>query len=295
MKACDRIRVLCLFLCLFSEASASSPGFFDHFYGRLQNERISLSYFPNSYAGTHRNGIGLNGDLTVWLPLGKLPAGLAAKLDFNGSAYLSNFGMPGRSAQLETGGALMVGWGKPPEFGASKWLPASPYRHTFAKRYTYYFTTDGTSQPYADFSYQVNISNKIFIFRVGNDAYAVKRDGFRSSAGDVTAYINRTDCLLGFSAGFKLWHGDYSDQCYLNRGQVYDFTDIVGGDHTLGLVYVSFRYNAFGISVGYDSDKIRTALQNTVHWIMYNGAVPDVNRGDKIFIELSIFGNHGQY
>lgn len=291
------IVALILFLCLISSLFASGSNLFDQAYGFRHNKHISLSYFPNAYSGTHRNGIGLNADLAAWLHLWgqRSGVGIGAELDMNATAFLSNFGMPGHSAVLETGGSLMIGWGKPSAFGDSKWLRSGPYRHTFVKRYTYYFATDGTSQPYAHYNYQFNISNKIIIFRIGNDAYAVKRDGFRSSAGDISIYINKNTNLLGLSLGFKLWHGDYSDQCYLNRGQIYDFSDIVGGNYTLGLIYATFRYNAFGVSLGYDSDKIRVALQNMVHWAMYNGAVPAVDRHDKIFIEFSLFGNSGQY
>jgi len=292
-----RVIILSLFFILSTGLFASSQGFCDHFYGTRQIKNISLSYFPDIYLGTHGKGIGINGNLTAWGHFGVSGSGIgiAAELDVNGTAYLSNFGMPGRSALLETGGKMMVGLGKPSEFGDSKWLRTSPYRHTLAKRYTYYFATDGTSQPYAHYSYELNIGNKYFIFRIGNDAYAIKRDGFRSSAGDLTVYINKMNYLLGVSLGFKLWHGDYSEQCYLNPGQVYDFSHIVGGDYTLGLIYASFSYNCFGIKIGYDSDKIRVTLQNMVHRAMKNGLVPDVDRSDRLFIELSLFGNSGQY
>ncbi|MDX9780409.1 MAG: polymorphic toxin type 23 domain-containing protein [Candidatus Neomarinimicrobiota bacterium] len=286
---------LCLFLFLSPGLDAASPDLSPCFYGTRQNEKVSLSCFPNVYAGTHRNGAGANAVLSAWLPLGKLPLGIGAELDVNGSAYLSNFGLPGPSGVLETGGTLRIGWGKASEFGESPWLRPGPYRHAFASRYSYYFATDGTTQPYADFRYELNISNKYFIFRMGNDGYAAVRDGFRSAAGDITVYINKTDDLFGFSTGFKLWHGDYSEQCYLSRGQIYDFSHIAGKDHTLGLIYASFSCNRFEISLGCDSDRIRVFLQNTVHTIQNNGRVPAVDRADKIFIELSLCGNSGQY
>jgi hypothetical protein len=286
---------LCLFIFLSPGLDAASPDLSPYFYGIWQHEKISFFCYPNAYAGTHRNGVGVNGDLSARLPLGKLPAGIAAKLDINGSTYMRNFGMPGPSAVLESGSTLTIGWGKASEFGDSPWLRPGPYRHSFSHRYAYYLATDGTSQPYADFSYELNFSNKYFIFRMGNDGYSAVRDGFRSAAADITAYINQTDCLLGFSLGFKLWHGDYSEQCYLTRERTYDFSNIVGKDHTLGLIYASFSYNYFTVSLGYDSDKVRVALQNWVHELQNNGMVPAVQRADRIFIELSLFGNRKQY
>ncbi len=274
---------------------AFSPDFFEHVYGNRKNKRIFLSYFPNVNLGTHRNNIGINGDLSAWLDLGKLPVGIGAKLDINGSAYLSNFGLPGSSVLLETGSKIMLGWGKPSEFGDSKWLNPSPYRHTFAKRYTYYFASDGTSQPFAHYSYSLNVSNKMIIVDIGNDAYAITRDGFRTAAGEIRLYVNKADRLLGFSLGYKLWHGDYTEQCLGNPGPTYDFTHIVGGDYTLGLIFASFSYNRLGISFGYDSDKVRVFLQNAVHRAMNISLVPSVDRKDKIFIEFSLFGNSGLY
>lgn len=286
---------LCLLLCLFPGILVSAGPSFDPFYTARQYERLSLSCYATACSGTHRNGAGLSGDLSVRLPLGKLPAGFVAKLDMSGSTYLRNFGMPGPSAVLESGGTLTVGWGKASKFGDSPWLRPGPYRHAFSNRYAYYLATDGTSQPYADFSYELNISNKYFIFRMGNDGYAAVRDGFRSATADITAYINRPNYLLGFSFGFKLWHGDYSEQCYLTRERTYDFSHIAGKDHTLGLLYASFSYNYLTVSLGYDSDKIRVALQNWVHGLQNNGMVPAVQRADKIFIELSLSGNRRQY
>ena len=284
-----------LILLLFSGLFAATPDLFDHICGTWQNDKISLSYFPNIHLGTHRNGIGLNGGLSAWLPLGKLPIGIASKLDVNANAYLSNFGMPGSSALLETGGALMIGWGKDSEFGDSKWLKVSPYRHAISKRYTYYFATDGTSQPFAQYIYELNISNMMIVINFGNDAYAATRDGFRSAAGELELYVNRSDHLLGFSFGYKIWHGDYTEQIFNNSELYYDFSTIVGGDYSLGLLFASFRYNALGVSIGYDSDKIRVLLQNAVHRAMNINLVPDVDRADKVFIEFSLFGNSGLY
>ena len=286
-----------LLLFLFSGLFASSPGFFDHFYGSWQNERISLSYFPNVYLGTHRNGVGINGDLAAWLQFGSPGSGVgvAAKADINGTVYLSDFGLPGSSLLLETGGMVMIGWGNASEFGESKWLDPGPYRHTLAKRYTYYFASDGTSQPFAQYIYALNIANTMIMVNFGNDAYAVTRDGFRSAAGEIELYINKPDHLLGVTLGYKIWHGDYSEQIFIDPGPYYDFSSIVGGDYTLGLLFASFRYNAFEISIGYDSDEIRVLLQNAVHRAMNINLVPDVERADRVFIELSLFGNSGLY
>ena len=216
-------------------------------------------------------------------------------MDMNASAYLSHFGLPGSSAILETGGTLMLGWGRDSQFGDSKWLQASPLRQSLAKRYTYYFDTDGTSQPFAQFIYTWNFSNKLLVINFGNDAYAAHRDGFRSAAGEAGVYVNHDGDIHGLSMGYKIWHGDYSAQISRGSHMYYDFSNIVGGDYTLGLLFATYKYNAYELSIGYDADAIRVMLQNAVHSAMNINLVPDVDRPDRIFIEFSLFGNWGLY
>lgn len=75
----------------------------------------------------------------------------------------------------------------------------------------------------------------------------------------------------------------------------YNFNTIKGGDHTLGLLYGSFTFNFFKLSLGYDSDKIRTYFQNGMHKIMNNDMVPRIGRNDKIYFDITLFGNNGQW
>lgn len=280
---------------LFSSILLGISPDFNRFHASFQNQNLFISCSPKVNIGTHRNSVGINANAQAWLALWKLPLAIGFEADVNSSANLTYFGLPGASGILETGGTLMLGWGRNSEFGESKYLRVNPYRHSFAKRYTYYFATDGTSQPFAQYIYTFNISNKMIILNFGNDAYAALRDGFRSAAGEVELYVNMSDYLLAFSFGYKIWHGDYSEQIYTNPGPYYDFTTIIGGEHTLGLLFARFRYNALGISIGYDSDKIRVMLQNAVHSAMGINLVPDVDRADRIFIELSLFSNSGLY
>jgi hypothetical protein len=210
--------------------------------------------------------------------------------------YEEYFGIPGRSAQAEAGGTLLFWWGKKSEFGNSKWMKACPSRHSIHYRFCYYLSTDHTSQAYAEYQYELNVSNKRFLLRVGNDDQTfIHTDRFRSAAVDLNLYVNKNDYLLGYAFGLKLWHGDSTKQLYLNRTQTYDFKPIYGGNYSLGLLYGSFTYNCFKISIGYDSDRIRTFFQNGMHTIMDNGMVPTVNRDDRVYIDFSLFGNNGQY
>jgi hypothetical protein len=142
----------------------------------------------------------------------------------------------------------------------------------------------------------LNVSKYIVILDVGNDDQSfTKTDRFRSAAVDISLYKNRGTSLIGYSIGMKLWHGDYSSQLYLNRKQTYILKGTYGGDYSLGLLYFSFIYNCFKISLGYDSDKIRTTFQNNMHQIMNNGMVPEVSRSNRIYMELALFGNNSQY
>lgn len=291
------IRTIILGLLLLNIKSiANNVKLTDYLYSTWQNEKMSFSYFPDLQFGTHRNGVGVNGEGCFWLPIGNIPIGTGIKVDLNGMCYEEYFGLPGRLASVETGGRLSFGWGKSSNFGKSKWIRVSPYRHSIHYRCNYYFSTDQTSQIYAEYQYELNISNISFILREGNDDQAFTHtDKFRSAAVDLNLYINKTNYLLGYAFGIKLWHGDYTEQLYLNHNQTYDFNNIVGGEYTLGLLYGSLTFNCFKISIGYDSDRIRTFFQNKIHKIVNNGMVPDVKRDNRIYFDLSIFGNNGQW
>ncbi len=286
--------LLCVSL-VFANTFGVAPVHFEPIHLVQKRGEFNYSYSPSLYIGSHRNGLGINADAFVWLPFFKLPLGIGVKADINATGYLSHFGLPGYSAILETGGTIMLGWGQDSEFGDSKWLEERPFRYSFAKRYTYYFDTDGTSQPFAQYIYTWNFSNKLLVINFGNDAYAAYRDGFRSAAGEVSIYVNQDEYLWGLTLGYKIWHGDYSAQISRGSHLYYDFSDIFGGDYTLGLLFATIKYNAFEMSIGYDADAIRVLLQNAVHKAMNINLVPDVDRPDRIFIEFSLFGNSGLY
>lgn len=284
--------ILALFVCSF----ATPNNLFDYFYRTWQENNNSISYFPNLTFGTHLNGIGINSEGIYWLPINKLPFGLGTKLDANGMFYEEYIGFPERSGMAEAGGTFLIGWGKRSNFGDSKWIRISPYRHSIHYRFCYYYSTDKTSQAYAEYQYVLNFSNKSFIIRVGNDDETfIPTDRFRSAAVDLNLYINKTDYLIGYSFGLKLWHGDYTDQLYLNRNQTYDFNGISGGEYSLGLLFGTLTFNCFKFSVGYDSDKVRTFFQNGMHKIMNNGMTPDVKRDDRIYFSFTLFENNGQW
>lgn len=285
-----------LILVLIVNVIGSKTALSDYLYSTWQSKNTSFSYFPNLQFGTHRNGIGINAEGIGWMPIANIPIGLGLKFDVNGVYYEEYFGIPGRSISTESGSTLLIGWGKKSEFGNSKWLRVSPNRHSIHYRFSYYYSTDQTSQAYAEYQYELNISNKSFLLRVGNDDETfIHADRFRSAAVDLNLYVNKSDYLLGYSFGLKLWHGDYTKQLYLNRTQTYDFDNIFGGEYSLGLLYGSLIFNCFKFSIGYDSDRIRTFFQNGMHKIMDNGMVPGVRRDDRVYIDFSIFGNNGQY
>jgi hypothetical protein len=97
----------------------------------------------------------VNGEAILWLPFHNFPLGFGIKVDLNGMLYEEYFGLPGRSNLVEPGGTGLIGWGKKSYFGKSKWIRVSPYRHSIHYRFSYYLSTDKTSQAYAEYQYEL--------------------------------------------------------------------------------------------------------------------------------------------
>lgn len=281
---------------LFIDVTASDKTSYDCIYSTWNKNYLAFSYFPNVYLGTHRNGIGYNCEAVDWFPLSGKKWGLGLTADLNSTYYLDKFGIPGTSYEISPGSMVSIDWGKPSKFGKSKWMRSCPVRHRIGYRYSYFIASDKTSQAYAEYLYEFNISNNKIVLDVGNDDLTfLKTDRFRSAAVDISIFTNKIDYLIGYSVGMKLWHGDYSKQLYLSRTQSYVLEGTYGGNYTLGLLYLSIVYNCFRFSLGYDSEKIRMYFQNGMHKIMNNGMVPHVDRADRMYLEFSIFSNSGQY
>lgn len=260
------------------------------------NGLYSIRYSPVIYLGTHRNGIGEFFAVSTMAAFQKVPLGFDLSININPMLYEEYFGLPGRVASIEPSGTIAIIWGKPCNFGNSKWIKPRPFRHTLSYRASYYLSSDNTSQGYAEFRYELNLANKLIALGIGNDDLTfLHTDMFRSAAVDLSLSIEKGSNIFGGAFGIKLWHGDYTDQLYLTRDETYDFESILGGDYTVGLFFISFHYNYLKASVGYDADRIRTCLQNGMHKIMNNGMTPSVKRNDRLFLELTLFGNNGQF
>jgi hypothetical protein len=298
MKTLNNIFIISL-LAMILPAGASPGDWLDFFYGTHRWGNAAFSYFPDLEFGSHRIGAGYNAEIDYWQPVsafGKSLFSLQLKADANAKYFETNFGIPGRSLVFEPGGTFAIGFGSPSSFGPSKWLRGGPTRFALRYRYSYYFASDSTSQLYGEYRVEVNLSRYKFILGVGNDDLAFSHtDKFRSAAVDLTLYKNGTDYTAGASIGMKLWTGDFTSQLYLNRNQRYTFEGIYGGNYTLGLLYGSFIYNCYRLSIGIDSDGIRTFFQNGMHKIVDNGLTPDVKRIDRMFFQVSLFGNNDQY
>lgn len=288
--------------CVLSMASGTygeENGGHSAFYGTFTADRLELSYSIAVNVGSHINGIGVNSAFYYAdeVRLGDLQLGLVeagATLSFR--HYESYLGIPGRSEA--GGGGVTVTYG----LGAPNRFPSSPFFHAglgtvnFSYRYNQYLSTDGTSQTTGRFGWEWAGPQDKIKLQIENDFYTPPfRDEFRTAAGELEYLHAFPKTIGGIAAGYMLWTGTTSGLKPVGGSNSLDLSGAYGGRYSHGIAYASLIWGIARVSVGFDSELIRDALQNTVHRMAGYYTLPKLLRKDKWYFQLSLFSFDSLY
>lgn len=261
--------------------------------------------------GTHRNGVGIEGELIRYadvLALGRVAprvlGGIPESLGFSAKAGArfseSDFGIPGEKNTGELHIAALYSLG-----GLNGFYPKYPFifgnrEHTLRFGYTGYLCTDSTSQVTGQLDYAFIKGRSAFLVNYENDTMLLYlSDKYRTAAFKLTYLYDLGSETVGVSAGFALWAGERKIDLSvmwnggdiripeeMHRGRTVSLHN--GRQYSLDVVYLSFIYGMGSLSFGYDSELFKKAIHNTIHFILNDGNIPIVDRPDRFFMEFRI-------
>jgi hypothetical protein len=294
-----RILIITFLLTLGQGVQGEAFKDFSAFHALYVTERMEIAGSLSANIGTHINGIGagaafsysdevLAGDLR----LGLLEAGVSVVLRH----YASYLGIPGPSDAATGGVFVCYGLGEENRFPSTPFTHAGPGRHNFFYRYNRYLTTDGTSQATGRFGYEWAGDRDKLKLQVENDRYSLPaRDEFRTAAGELEYLHAFPRAIGGVAAGYMLWTGATHGLRPAEGTDSFDLTGQLGDRYSHGIVFVSLIWGIARLSVGYDSEAIRDALQNTAHRLTDYYTIPKLERKDRWFFQVSLFSLDSLY
>ena len=258
--------------------------------GNLEKGNFLLQFHPTLRLGTHINEVGwqispsvkmnvLEDDM-VWLRLTS-----TAKMN------ISYLGIPGFSFGLVNKAALMYGFGNPiPSFDSHLHFRQFS-RHNITYYFCHFASTDGTSQFSGGIDYTFLWNKGLFRITMENDALAfLGLDEFRTGGGSLDYQFFHKGKLLGIGIGTMLWTGSTKGLTNLDFGQEYDMSVQYGAMYSHGILFLNFHYQYVQLSMGFDSEKIRMQVQDTLHKWIDDGSIPGGSQSrDRIFIQLEVY------
>ena len=97
----------------------------------------------------------------------------------------------------------------------------------------------------------------------------MRKDQFRTSAVEITTLFNTNDHVWGIGVGSLIWGGTTDGtERKGHRTLMVDVRDNYGGAYSHGVLYLAGYYDSFKLSIGVDSEEIRSAIQNSWHFLL---------------------------
>lgn len=228
--------------------------------------------------------------------------------------HLSGLGIPGPSISVESGLHYIYSFGKKEYFDYLK-NPAFVKSKTHNLGFTInsYLTTDGTSQFTGTLYYEHLRENWLLGIEFENDVFIPINDKYRTAAlefrygyrckglhkrqttsaiadnetsnADLSSHLLSSSSWLIFATGILLWTGERRvSREQFNRDAIIPL--FYGREYSHGIVYVSVSFKDVKIALGYDSDQIRSAVQNGVHYLIHDGQIPSIDREDRWYVQV---------
>lgn len=255
----------------------------------INNFMFNLS--PTMSFGTHSNGVGFNVILSKKIPIYLNQTVICPGIGIYSTpvAFITNFGIPDESLQINIGTDISFSWGQKVDSIKSSYFREYS-THSLRYYFNYYFSTNGTSQPYGGIQYCLSLQKNDLIFSLDNDdAYCIPTDKFRTTKGQITFLNYSQENKYGLKLGFLLWTGNLDGTLIENAGDMRDNSYELsgyGGEYSHGIVEMSFIFNEIELSIGYDSETVRDVIQNGWHNFYNRPRVPLVERDNRFYFQI---------
>lgn len=264
--------------------------------GALDAGPLALGAAVTAKAGTHETTVGLR--LHAETPLATwsrhvllLRGGVGAEVLFD------DLGIPGASVGAQPGVELAYAFGAPVQSATSDVLQRSVRRHEVAYFIVSYLDTDRTSQWSGGIRYRHATAASTVEVAYENDSFAHQLlDRYRTAA--IRVQYLRTDLPTPTGVGLRavLWTGTTEGLGRLGRDEVYDLSEQYGGAYPHGILALDVVRGGVTLSLGVDSEAIRSAIQNSFHTLIDDGQIPRLaGRPAQVFVRLALNEGGGLY
>lgn len=255
----------------------------------------TVAIMATAKAGTHENALGVRLGTTAGRSFGGRQHGVVVRGGAGAEALASDLGIPGAAL----GGQADVGIGY--AFGRSH--PRSgaearpPRTHEVSYALIGYLDTDRTSQLSGALRYRHTRAGWALGIEFENDALAQQLlDRYRTFAFRIHLVQRGTEVPLGIGLRTVVWTGTTQGLGRRGRDDVYDLSGQYGGAYAHGILALDLVRDGLTVSLGIDSEAIRSTLQNSFHYLIDDGQIPRLaNRPARVFIRIALNEAGGLY
>ncbi len=258
----------------------------------LEAGPVALTVAPTEKVGTHENTFGLYLGAAGRLPLGAREHAVLIRSGLEVEALVEDLGIRGPSAGAQVDLEVGYAFGPASMDGAGR----SARTHEIAYSLIAYLDSDDTSQ----LSGSVRYTHSRLTWSLGvqfeNDALAQQLlDRYRTFALRVQYLRRDTATPVGIGLRTIVWTGTTEGLGRLGREDVYDLSGQYGGNTAHGILALDVYHGDLTLSVGLDSEAIRSTLQNSFHYLIDDGQIPRLDLPPRLFVRLALNEIGGLY
>ena len=256
---------------------------------QIDDDLLSVALQPHITLGSHIQAAGIQGWMLIDFPQILVLENISIFLQSAYQYSLNNIGIPGEQHLGFFSGALVLSFGKEGS-ARNEFIPLGRKRHNWIYQYHYYIDSVQTNQISAIVAYYYSPFDWTLGFAFENDVFALlAEDEFRTAAMEIQFFSRVSEFNWGIGLGAKIWGGTTDGYRFRGRGTTIDISPSYGGSYSHGILYGAFYISSLKFSVGWDSEHLRSLLQNSVHYIINIASIAPVpNIPDRFFIQVEL-------
>ncbi len=245
-------------------------------------------------AGTHENALGLRVGASWSLPLGARAHDVVVRAGAEAEGLAQDLGIAGPALGAHADLSVGYAFGRTHRRRGAEARP--PRTHELAVALIGYLDTDSTSQWSGALRYRRTRPAWALDVVFENDALAQQLlDRYRTFALRVQVLRRDTAVPIGLGLRAVVWTGTTEGLGRLGRDESYDLSGQYGGDRSHGILALDVVRGDLTLSLGLDSEAIRSTLQNSFHYLIDDGQIPRLDRPPRVFVRIALNEAGGLY
>ncbi len=261
---------------------------------QVRDAEPAVEVAATAKAGTHENTVGLRLATGVGVPLGAREHGVVIRAGAGAEALAQDLGISGAALGAQADLSIGYAFGERHRQRGAETRP--PRRHELAYALVGYLDADSTSQLSGALRYRHTREAWSLDVQFENDALAQQLlDRYRTFALRVQLLRRDTAVPVGVGLRTVVWTGTTQGLGRLGRDEAYDLSGQYGGDRSHGILALDLVRGDLTLSVGIDSEAVRSTLQNSFHYVIDDGQIPRLDRPGRVFVRIALGEAGGLY